>query len=129
VSRLARAFVIAAVIVGAALLPGCSSAASGALVLTWTFADGRDCLTAGAMTVEARAYSSPSTAPLATFDCGAGLTPGSVTIAAAPGSGTLYVDALDNSGVDLYRGTLSLDDEPPGTGSTRSVTLIANAAQ
>jgi hypothetical protein len=111
------------------LIAGCSSAPSGTLVLSWRFADGRDCFTAGATAVEARTRASLDATPLSSFRCFDGLAPATVSAADVPGTGTLTVDARTPLGADLYRGQLSLDASPPGTGETREVTLYAVAAQ
>jgi hypothetical protein len=121
VRRLATAaFVLAA---------GCSSAAGGPLVVSWRFADGRDCFNAGAQNVEARTARSLSTMPLEVHRCPDGLQPASLTLADVPGSGTLYLDGVDALGADLYHGELDLEANPPGTGETRLVTLYAVAVQ
>jgi hypothetical protein len=106
----------------------CSSAPRGTLRLQWRFADGRDCFSAGATVVEARARASLDSATLATFRCFDGLAPAEVSFD-VPGSGTLYVDARTALGGDLYHGELAIDAAPPGTGELRAVTLYAVAAQ
>jgi hypothetical protein len=111
------------------LLAGCSSAPSGPEILSWRFADGRDCFNAGATTVELRTSSSLASSPLAAARCTDGLAPATFTVDNAPGAGTLFVDAVDGLGTDLYHGELALDAAPPGTGETRVVTLYAAAAQ
>jgi hypothetical protein len=108
---------------------GCGSAPAGTLLLSWRFADERDCFSAGALTVEARTSPSLGSAPLAGFRCADGLAPRNVSADAVPGSGTLWVDARSSVDADLYRGALSLDASPPGTGDVRTVTLYAVAAQ
>ncbi len=122
VLRLPLAVCAAAVVAG-----GCSSLPSGPEVLSWQLVDGRDCFTAGVTLVEVR--TSPSALPLATARCTDGLAPATFTVDGAPGSGTLYVDGVDALDTDLYRGQLSRDAAPPGTGETRLVTLYAVAAQ
>lgn len=118
-----RAFVLA--LVAAA---GCSSSPAGTLLLQWRFADGRDCFSAGATVVEARTRAGVDSAALVTLRCSEGLAPAQTSLV-APGSGTLYLDARTNLGADLYRGQLSLDAAPPGTGELRTLTLYAVAAQ
>lgn len=108
---------------------GCSSAGAGTLVLSWRFADGRDCFSAGATIVEARTRASLERTPLDAFRCIDGLLPAAVSADEVPASGTLYLDARTSLGADLYHGELSLDAAPPGTGETRLVTLYAVAAQ
>jgi hypothetical protein len=99
------------------------------MVVAWRFADGRDCFDAGAQNVEARTSRSLQTTPLQVLRCPDGLAPASQTLDAVPGSGTLYLDATDSLGADLYHGELDLDANPPGTGELRAVTLYAVAAQ
>ena len=113
----------------ACTLAACSSAPSGPEMVSWQFADGRDCYSAGVTSVEVRATRSLAGMPLAAARCSDGLAPGSFTVAQAPGGGTLYLDGVDALGVDLYHGELSLDAAPPGTGETRLVTLYAAAAE
>lgn len=129
---LARALAAALGLAAAPLLVGgvgCSSPPAGALALSWQLADGRDCATAGAISLEVRTAVSLATTPLASFRCSEGLAPSTVRLDAAPGAGTLYLDARTGLGGDLYRGQLSLDAAPPGAGATRVVTLYAVAAQ
>jgi hypothetical protein len=113
----------------AAGVAGCSSAPAGALALAWQLADGRDCYSAGIVVVQPRTAASLGTAPLATFDCADGVPPKHVMLDSVPGRGTLYLDGRSGQGADLYHGELSLDDNPPGTGALRLVTLYAVAAQ
>jgi hypothetical protein len=113
----------------ALLLVGCASAPSGPLIVSWRFADGRDCDTAGANFVETRTTRALDTAALTHDACTDGLAPATTTLAMVPGAGTLYVDALTFAGGDLYHAELALDREPPGTGETRAITLYAVAAQ
>ena len=113
----------------ACVLAACSSAPSGAEILSWQFADGRDCYNAGATAVEIRTSSSLTTTPLAAAHCTDGLPPATFTVDNAPGSGTLYLDGVDPLGTDLYHGELALDAAPPSTGETRVVTLYAAAAE
>jgi hypothetical protein len=120
VRRLVTALVFAA---------GCSSAAGGPMIVSWRFADGRDCFNAGAQQIEARTRRSLSTTPLELDRCPDGLQPASLTLSTVPASGTLYLDGTDTLGADLYHGELDLDANPPGTGETRLVTLYAVAAQ
>ncbi|MCU1283027.1 MAG: hypothetical protein JWM53_6573 [bacterium] len=108
---------------------GCSSAPNGPELLSWRIADGRDCYSAGIIAVETRPSPLLDTMPLASTRCADGLAPAAITVDNAPASGTLYLDGVDNLGVDLYHGELSLDAAPPGTGETRVVTLYAAAAQ
>ena len=113
----------------AAVAAGCSSAASGPEILSWHLADGRDCLTAGVVSVESRTAPRLDSAPIGSARCSDGYSPAVFTLADAPGAGTLYLDATDSLGVALYHGELALDAAPPGTGETRFVTLYAAAAQ
>jgi hypothetical protein len=107
----------------------CSSAPPGPEILSWRFADGRDCFNAGATAVEVRTSASLATSPIAAARCTDGLQPATFTVDAAPASGTLYLDGVDPLGTDLYHGELALDAAPPATGETRLVTLYAAAAQ
>jgi hypothetical protein len=111
-------------------LIGCTSGGpGGTLALSWRFADGRDCLDAGATRIELRlAPPQSQDTPRATFTCGEGLLPALVMTGALPGSGTLYVDARSGPGGDLYRGTLGLDSAPFASHATATVTLYAVAA-
>jgi hypothetical protein len=118
--------VLVAIVVCAA---ACSSGASGPEVVSWRFADGRDCFNAGALNVEARTSRSLATDPLELHRCTDALAPATVTLGTVPASGTLYLDATDALGADLYHGELDLDSAPPGTGETRLVTLYAVAVQ
>jgi hypothetical protein len=118
-----------ATVVVVAGLAGCSSGSAGTLLLSWKLADGRDCYTAGAVAVQARTSPSLDSMPLDVFACTDGAAPRSVSIDGAPGSGTLYLDARSSETADLYHGALSLDDNSPGTGELRTVTLYAVAAE
>lgn len=120
-----RAFSLGLLLLGAA---GCASTPGGTLLLQWRFADGRDCFSAGASTVEARARAGLDSPALASFRCFDGLQPAQVS-ATVPGAGTLYLDARTALGADLYHGELALDAAPPGTAEVRRVTLYAVAAQ
>jgi hypothetical protein len=108
---------------------GCSSTPGGPEILSWQFADGRDCDNAGATAVEIRTSSSLATMPIDAVRCTDGLAPATFTIDNAPGSGTLYLDGVDPLGTGLYHGELALDAAPPGTGETRLITLYAAAAE
>jgi hypothetical protein len=127
----ARPLLVAvAVAVAVALPAGCSSGgAGGTLTLAWQFADGRDCLNAGADHVELR-LAPPATndTPLSSFPCALGLAPATVTTRMLPGAGTLYLDARSTPGSDLYRGTLALDSAPFSGGAAATVILYAAAA-
>ena len=118
-----------ALVAAIAAAAGCGSAASGPELLSWHLADRRDCANGGAAAVEARTAASLASAPVASFKCGDGYSPATVTLADAPGAGTLYLDAVDSLGVGLYHGELDLTVAPPGTGEIRYVTLYAAAAQ
>ncbi len=111
------------------LAAGCSSSVTGPEILSWQLADGRDCFTAGVNNVELRTAAALDTQPIAVAMCTAGIPPATFTATDVPSDGTLYLDGVDGLGVDLYHGSLSLDDAPPGTGETRLVTLYAAAAQ
>jgi hypothetical protein len=111
------------------LTGGCSSTVTGPEILSWQLADGRDCFSAGVNNVELRTSANLATQPLAVATCASGIPPATYTADDVPAAGTLYFDGVDVLGVDLYHGTLSLDDAPPGTGGTRTVTLYAAAAQ
>jgi len=108
---------------------GCSSTPGGPEILSWQFADRRDCANAGATAVEIRTSASLATMPLAAARCSDGLSPATFSVDDAPGSGTLYLDGVDPLGTDLYHGELALDAAPPATGQTRVVTLYAAAAE
>jgi hypothetical protein len=125
------AIVCAAPLACVAVLPaaGCSSTPAGPEILSWQFADGRDCDNAGATAIEIRTSSSLATMPIDAVRCTDGLAPATFTIDNAPGSGTLYLDAVDPLGTGLYHGELALDAAPPGTGETRLITLYAAAAE
>ena len=126
--RVSLTLLVAVVVVGPAI--GCSSAPTGPRdPVRGSFADGRDCFTAGIAAVEARTDASLASMPIASARCSDGLAPASFTVDDVPGDGTLYLDGIDPLGIDLYHGELSVDDAPPGTGETRLVTLYAAAAQ
>lgn len=108
---------------------GCADAPAGPEILSWHFADGRDCDNAGVTAVEVRASPSLATTPLSRARCSDGLAPAAFTVDDAPAQGSLFIDGVDPLGADLYRGELPLDAAPPGTGETRLVTLFAAAAE
>jgi hypothetical protein len=119
-----RALIVAVMLVGCA-----GGGPGGTLILSWQFADGRDCLDAGATRVELRlAPPQMDDTPRATFSCAQGLAPATATTGMLPGGGTLYLDARSPPGGDLYRGTLALDGAPFATHATATVTLYAAAA-
>jgi hypothetical protein len=128
-ARVAVVTIVALATAVALALAGCSDAPAGPLLLSWQFADQRDCFSTGATAIEARTRRALDAMPLGSFRCSLGVPPASVTLDPVPGSGTLYVDALSAGGVDLYHGQLALASLPPGTGEVRTVTLFAVAAQ
>jgi hypothetical protein len=101
------------------VLCGCSSGATGTLMLSWQFADGRLCPDTGAASILVKVGDAASKS----FDCDEGVPPQAVALLQVPGDGvTVGVQALSTDLAPLYAGTLDLDALP----SEATVTLYAD---
>ena len=103
----------------AVLLAGCGGPTKP-LDLSWQFADGRDCDSSGATSVQVSANGKQMETT-----CAAGLTPEIYQLAEVTRDGTLTANALSRELAMLYSGSIDLDD----TGGSVLITLYAVAAR
>jgi hypothetical protein len=97
----------------------CGNGATGTLMLSWQFADGRLCSDTGAATISVKVGEAASQS----FDCDQGVPPQAVALMQVPADGVnVGVQALSTDAAPLYAGTLDLDALP----SSATVILYAD---
>jgi hypothetical protein len=105
----------ALVCLGCADVPGPppDGAATSALLVSWTFADGRSCPEAGVTVVRVRVGRSDGASASIVYGCLMGLGRAVEAPPVEPGRWTLLVEARGGGGVTLYRAEREVDVPDP----------------